>query len=112
MEVTRGEGHEARVVGLMSHSTTTILISTATPSSTSQLARALHALQFGSVNLTSAGESDAFLIKLSAAGSLVWAVSVGGPKQDIGTAVATDALGNSYVTGTFIDTAQFGSFTL
>lgn len=42
----------------------------------------------------------------------VWAEQFGGNAYDQGNAIAVDANGNSYVTGTFQDTATFGSFTL
>jgi len=45
----------------------------------------------------------------SKAQELVWAKRAGGTSGDGGESVATDGAGNSYVTGTFVGTATFGS---
>lgn len=66
--------------------------------------------------LTSAGSLDAYVAKYAPDNSLVWAIQMGGnatdPGTDHGRGIELDALGNIYVTGSFRDTAQFGSFTL
>lgn len=49
--------------------------------------------------LTSAGSSDAFVAKVSAAGDRVWTRQFGSPQSDLGAAVAVDAAGNAFVTG-------------
>ncbi len=67
---------------------------------------------FGATTLTSAGESDVFVARVSAAGKLLWAVSAGGTAADVGTGIAVDAAGNSYITGSFSGTAKFGGLTL
>ncbi len=41
-----------------------------------------------------------------------WAVSAGGRQGDIGNDITIDNTGNVIVTGEFMDTAQFGAFTL
>ncbi len=41
--------------------------------------------------------------------TLKWAKSYGGPAKDKGRDIGVDKLGNSYVTGFFTDSAQFGS---
>jgi hypothetical protein len=56
---------------------------------------------------------DVFVVKLNAAGSLVYSTYIGGSHTDKGTAIAVDSAGNAYVTGstgstTFPTTA--GSF--
>jgi hypothetical protein len=51
--------------------------------------------------------SDIFVTKLDAAGNLVWAKAMGGPDEDGGTSISTDAAGNVYITGNFEGTADF-----
>jgi len=58
-----------------------------------------------SAALTSAGNLDAFVVKLDQAGSLAWARRLGGPLTDQGAAVVADASG-VYVAGTFEGTAD------
>ena len=48
---------------------------------------------------TSAGGADAFLAKYDSSGNQVWLKQFGGSADDIGSAVAVDGSGNSYVTG-------------
>jgi uncharacterized protein (TIGR03437 family) len=46
---------------------------------------------------------DAFVTKLSADGrSIVYSFFLGGPREDVGTAIAVDSSGNAYVTGTTV----------
>jgi hypothetical protein len=61
----------------------------------------------GIANLTSAGGSDVFLAKYDTSGNYLWAKRIGGPNSDDGNAVVVDALGNTYVTGSFRATANF-----
>jgi hypothetical protein len=56
--------------------------------------------------------SNVFVAKVNSIGGIVWAKKGGGNRSDAGYAIATDAAGNSYVSGYFNDTATFGSFTL
>jgi PKD repeat protein len=58
--------------------------------------------------MTSAGQSDVFLAKYSAAGAHQWSRRFGGPWGDTGNAVAVDASGNVFLTGTFLDRVDFG----
>jgi hypothetical protein len=58
----------------------------------------------GVFNLTSSGKEDIFIQKLSSAGTLVWAASMGDVNTDMGRDVVTDASGNIYVTGYFSGT--------
>src|SRR5205085_9786859 len=47
------------------------------------------------------GESDAFVMKLNAAGTqVIYATYLGGSGYDSGASLAVDAVGNAYVTGT------------
>jgi hypothetical protein len=41
-----------------------------------------------------------------------WAIQAGGAGADTGTSVVTDSEGNTFVSGSFTGSAQFGSFTL
>ena len=67
---------------------------------------------FGSFPLVSAGLQDGFVAKISSAGAVVWATSLGGTENDIANAVNFDGDGNVLVTGQFKGTAQFGGTTL
>jgi hypothetical protein len=67
----------------------------------------------GSTTLTSAGSSDAFLVKYDPNGTFLWAKSAGGTFTDYGQSISTDSSGNLYVTGNFESpTITFGSTTL
>jgi hypothetical protein len=58
-------------------------------------------VMFGERQLTSVGDMDCFVAKVSPDGHVLWVQSGGGTGIDRGYAVATDAAGNSYVTGHF-----------
>jgi LPXTG-motif cell wall-anchored protein len=60
----------------------------------------------GTTNLTSAGDTDAYILKLDASGNLVWAHRIGGTGADQGSGVAVDSSGNVYVTGAFNGTVD------
>jgi hypothetical protein len=45
------------------------------------------------------GGQDCFVVKLNAAGALLYSTYLGGSGDDWGTGIATDAAGNAYVTG-------------
>jgi hypothetical protein len=65
----------------------------------------------GEVNqttLTSAGDHDIFVAKYDSAGLLQWARRAGGSGSDQGLSIAVDGFGNSYLTGWFNGSAQFG----
>ena len=61
----------------------------------------------GIMQLTSAGNSDIFVLKLDTSGNLIWAHQTGGSSNDVGNGIVADALGNVYVTGSFQDTVDF-----
>ncbi len=66
----------------------------------------------GVSNLTSVGaDKDVFVSKLDASGNFLWAKSVGDAGYDIAYAIATDATGNIYATGTFSGTVDFNPGT-
>ncbi|HTH47095.1 MAG TPA: putative Ig domain-containing protein [Candidatus Limnocylindria bacterium] len=66
---------------------------------------------FGSTTLTSRGDVDAFVTKLDANGNFLWARQMGGTSEDHGNAVGVDGSGKVYVTGEFLGTATFGTFS-
>ncbi len=61
----------------------------------------------GVFNLTSKGEFDLYFVKLSSAGNLVWAKSIGGTGNDEGTSIELDKKGNVYLAGNFSRTVDF-----
>jgi hypothetical protein len=66
-------------------------------------------LQIGGFTLTSAGSSDAFVIKLDGiTGAVMWARRFGGLDGEGGRSVRTDAANNIYVMGSFDGTVDFG----
>jgi len=52
-------------------------------------------------SISSAGGSDAYVVKLDSTGTVVWSKSMGGTDQDAGTSAVMDDKGNLYVTGTY-----------
>ncbi len=67
---------------------------------------------FGGTNLSSQGDGDVYISKLDSNGNFRWNRQAGGTGFDAGRAIAVDAFGNSYVTGDFAGTAQFGDIVL
>jgi len=57
--------------------------------------------------LTSAGYLDIFIQKLDANGNLIWVKQMGGEEEDRGQSITTDANGNVYTTGAFLNTVDF-----
>jgi hypothetical protein len=58
-------------------------------------------------SLTSAGAGDAFVCKLDAAGSFVWAKRMGGTVGDLSYDIALDAANNVYTVGSFNSVADY-----
>ena len=71
---------------------------------------------FGSTSLTSRGSSDAFVMHVTAAGAIDWAIQAGGKLRDSGYGIALvdgrDGVDGFLVSGTFSGEASFGSNTL
>jgi hypothetical protein len=67
---------------------------------------------FGGGALFSAGLSDVFLVKYSAAGVHQWSKRFGGSGNDTGMAISTDSAGNVYIIGSFEQTIDFGGGSL
>ncbi|MBU0487067.1 MAG: SBBP repeat-containing protein, partial [Bacteroidetes bacterium] len=61
----------------------------------------------GTFNLTAIGIRDIFISKLDADGNFVWAVQLAGEDNEYSRAIAVDAAGNVYTTGSFLDTVDF-----
>ena len=70
-------------------------------------------ITFGTTTLTNNGNNDIFIVKYDANGNALWAKSAGGADNEWGYSVATDAAGNTYITGAFASsTITFGATTL
>ena len=70
-------------------------------------------LTFGSSSIHFNGHGNMFLLKYSSAGIPVWAMTQGGVGLTEAHSVASDSIGNVYVTGTYINSAIiFGPDTL
>jgi hypothetical protein len=69
-------------------------------------------MNMGSFTLTSAGDEDIFLAKISESGTVIWAKSAGGLYADAGNAISLDASGNIYIGGSFYTSATFESTTI
>lgn len=64
----------------------------------------------GSTELNARGTHDIFVARYNAAGNLQWARRAGGNRADEVTGIVVDSAGNVYVTGSFINNADFGPF--
>ena len=62
---------------------------------------------FRTFNLTSAGNSDAFVLKLSATGSFVWVKQFSGTQGVQGNSIHLDGFGNVFSIGNFTGTVDF-----
>jgi len=65
-------------------------------------------VDFGAGNVTSAGAADIFILKLNSSGTFQWVNIFGGTSTDVGQGIAVDSSGNSYITGYFQGTVDFG----
>lgn len=66
-----------------------------------------NALNFGTVNLQSAGGNDIFMARFDHHGQLAWAKTVGGPGSDSGSAVGVDPFGFIYFSGSVTGLVNF-----
>lgn len=62
----------------------------------------------GAGMLTSAGQSDVFVVKLDPTGAHQWSRGFGDASEQVGTTITGDALNNVYVAGQFQGTINFG----
>ena len=65
-------------------------------------------INFDCGNTTSSGSQDIFVMKLNSSGNCQWVYTVGDSDMDFGWALETDSSNNSYITGYFQDTVNFG----
>jgi hypothetical protein len=65
-------------------------------------------MNFGGAMLTSAGNSDIFVVKLDTAGNHMWSKLFGDANGQSGYSITTDAMGNVLVTGSMAGTVDFG----
>ena len=56
---------------------------------------------FGATSLTSSGSNDIFVMHVTSAGVIDWAVRAGGSSHDYGNGIASDGSGGGLVTGFF-----------
>lgn len=61
----------------------------------------------GTATMTSAGDTDIFVVKLDSSGNYVWGKRIGGASSDVATALAVEGSGNVYVGGSFDGTVDF-----
>lgn len=66
----------------------------------------------GSQTLTSSGQQDVFLVKMNAAGQVIWARRGGGSMADIANDVAVDNTGAPVIIGQYSGTAAFGATSI
>ena len=69
-------------------------------------------IDFGDGPLTSADKEDLFVAALDAGGATLWSRSFGGLDTQEALAVAVDAAGDVYVTGSYMQSVTFGAFPL
>lgn len=58
------------------------------------------------------GGIDIFLTKYDNDGNVLWARHMGGTQTDVAQALDVDSVGNVYITGSFVDAANFGGISL
>lgn len=61
----------------------------------------------GVFNLTSAGGNDIYIVKLSSGGNFIWAKAFSGTSSEYARALAVDATGNVYMSGSISGTTDF-----
>lgn len=71
-----------------------------------------NSVSFSGISLTSTGSSDIFVSKSDANGLPIWVKKFGGMNADRASSIAVGNDGSIYVTGTFINQAQFGNVQL
>ena len=68
---------------------------------------------FGSTSLTASGSTDAFVMKLSPSGNVIWVKKTDGPGRAHARGLSVDSSGNAYITGQFASgSVRFGNHSL
>ncbi len=67
---------------------------------------------FGTSQLTSSGDADLFVAKVSPTGIFQWVTAGGGAAEEIVGGIAVDAKQNVYIAGAYTKAGTFGSFLL
>ncbi|KAK3262327.1 hypothetical protein CYMTET_28813, partial [Cymbomonas tetramitiformis] len=67
---------------------------------------------FGEADVASRGDSDAFVLKMSAAGTVLWSTAFGGNAFDGSSSIASDGYGNYFAVGRYMEAATFGEVVL
>ncbi len=70
------------------------------------------ACSFGNTTLTSAGYTDIFIAELLNDGNWLWAFRAGANGTDKGQSIFTDNNRNTYISGSFTNTATFGNTSI
>ena len=65
-------------------------------------------VNFGNGDITAAGGSDIFVLKLDSSGAFQWVYTAGGSGNDNGKGIAVDTDGNVLLTGIYSQTVDFG----
>ena len=65
-------------------------------------------VNFGGGDITSAGTADIFVLKLNSSGTFQWVNTYGDTGTDVGIGIETNSSNNSYITGYFQGTVNFG----
>jgi hypothetical protein len=73
---------------------------------------AANRVNLDNASLIPIGGNDAFVLKFNHNGVAQWGDVFGGPHVDYGSALSSDAAGNIYVSGSFLDTMQIGPFSV
>lgn len=64
-------------------------------------------INFSDLTLKNSGFNDIFVARYDTSGELDWVRQIGGPGDDVASAITVDAQGNSFVVGGFEDNVRF-----
>ncbi len=71
-----------------------------------------HSASIGPFTLTANESIEIFVAKIDSSGNWLWAVRAGGPYIDMGLSITLDCSGNSWITGFFYYSADFGPYSI
>ncbi|RFF32026.1 hypothetical protein DZC52_03265 [Wenzhouxiangella sediminis] len=66
----------------------------------------------GDTQISARGTRDIFVARYSQSGNLRWVQRAGGNRADSADGIVVDSSGNVYITGSFVNSADFGSFEM